>query len=101
MDQHRFARVAIGIRVTVLAVTVGALVAAVAVGSGTGSCRSSGVTYSAASAAAESSCLQLVRVLSERVGVATAAATLVILLTTAGLSRLSQPADRPMGRLPD
>ncbi len=83
---------------TLLAVTVGAIVAGVAALSGAGSCASSG---GPSVSGADVVCYHLVRTLAERVGIATALVTAILTLTVLGLSRLVSPhagsgaADRP------
>jgi hypothetical protein len=68
----------------VLAVTVGATVAALAALSGEGDCSSRVLA-----GPADSECLSLVRSLSERMGLVAAVATAVIALTMIGLARLA------------
>ena len=62
---------------TLLAVTVGAIVAAAAAVSGADACEGT----------IDGVCLSLVRTLAERVGVATALGTAIVALTTVGLMR--------------
>jgi hypothetical protein len=74
--------------VTLLAVTVGAVVAAAAAVSGAGICAAPSVDPVLSSGAADTVCLHLVRTLAERVGIAAAGVTAILTLTVVGLSRL-------------
>jgi hypothetical protein len=78
--------------VTLLAVTVGAIVAGAAAVSGAGSCAPSAET---ASGGTDVVCYHLVRTLAERVGIATAVVTAILALTVIGLSRLVSPQAGP------
>jgi hypothetical protein len=78
----------VAVRVTLLAVTVGAIVAGAAAVSGAGSCAPSAET---ASGGTDMVCYHLVRTLAERVGIATAVLTAILALTVIGLSRLVSP----------
>ena len=81
----------LAVRVTLLAVTVGAVVAGAAAVSGAGSCAPSAGTVSGG--AADVVCYHLVRTLAERVGIATAVVTAILALTVVGLSRLAAQQD--------
>ncbi|HYT81618.1 MAG TPA: hypothetical protein VEQ37_20675 [Actinomycetota bacterium] len=73
---------------TLLAVTVGAVVAAIAAVSGAGTCDAPGVDPLISSGPADVVCYHLVRTLAERVGIATALVTAILTLTVIGLSRV-------------
>jgi hypothetical protein len=75
----------LAVRVTLLAVTVGAIVAALAALSGAGSCAPS---TGSSVGGGDVVCYHLVRTLAERVGIATALVTAILTLTVVGLSRL-------------
>jgi len=90
-DKSESPRRKLAVRVTLLAVTVGALVAGAAAVSGAGSCAPSAGTVS--SATADVVCYHLVRTLAERVGIATAVVTAILALTVIGLSRLAAQQD--------
>lgn len=89
----------LAVRVTLLAVTVGAVVAAVAAVAGAGGCAAPSSIVP--SGPADVVCFHLVRTLAERVGIATALVTAILTLTVVGLSRLvgeqasTQAPDRP------
>jgi hypothetical protein len=85
MGRHRLA-----IGVTVLASVVGGVVGAAAANAGAAECAGSGL----GATSPDRVCTDLVATLAHRVGLATAAATAIILLTVMGLSRL---ADRGWG----
>jgi hypothetical protein len=72
----------------VIAVSVGAAVAILAGISGAGGCAPGLDT-----GPGDSVCYDLVRTLSERVGVAAGAATAILVLTMVGLARTSDPGD--------
>jgi hypothetical protein len=74
--------------VTLLAVTVGALVAAAAAVSGAGTCAAPAADPMISSGSADVVCYHLVRTLAERVGIATGVVTAILTLTVIGLSRL-------------
>lgn len=78
----------LAVRVTLLAVTVGAVVAAAAAVSGAGVCAAPSMDPVTSSGAADVVCYHLVRTLAERVGIATGAVTAILTLTVIGLSRL-------------
>ena len=86
------------VRVTALAVTLGALVASAAAVDGLGTCAHA----ASVGAPADPVCFQLVRTLAGRVGVATAVATAVVVLTMIGLARtgraLEEARPRPSHR---
>jgi hypothetical protein len=71
--------------VTLLAVTVGAIVTVAAAFSGAGGCSSLGVD---AAAPADDVCYHLVRTMAERAGALTAVMTAVFVLTVVGLFRV-------------
>jgi hypothetical protein len=79
MGRHRMA-----IGVTVLASVVGGVAGAAAANTGAAECAGSGLT------SPDRVCTDLVATLAHRVGLATAAATAIILLTIMGLSRLAE-----------
>jgi hypothetical protein len=81
----------LAVRVTLLAVTVGAVVAGAAAVSGAGSCAPTAGTVSGGTA--DVVCYHLVRTLAERVGIATALVTAILALTVVGLSRLPAQQD--------
>jgi len=85
--------------VTLLAVTVGAVVAAIAAVSGAGTCDAPSVDPLISSGPADVVCYHLVRTLAERVGIATALVTAILALTVVGLSRLV--TDQARSQLPD
>ena len=74
---------------TFLAVTVGAVVTAVAAVAGAGICSAPVLDPNLPAAPPDSVCFSLVRILAERVGLAAAATTAIIVLTMIGLSRLA------------
>lgn len=78
----------LAIRVALLAVTVGAVVAAGAAVTGAGGC-------SAPTGAPDVVCFHLVRTLAGRVGIATGLVTAILTLTVVGLSRLVTEQVRP------
>jgi hypothetical protein len=80
MDRHRIA-----IAVMVLASVVGGLVGAAAANAGAAECAGPGVGVST-----DDVCAQLVATLAPRLGLVTAAATAIIVLTVMGLSRLAE-----------
>lgn len=73
---------------TLLAVTVGAVVAAAAAVSGAGTCSAPSADPAISSGPADVVCYHLVRTLAERVGIATGLVTAILALTVLGLSRL-------------
>lgn len=73
---------------TVLAITVGAVVAGAAAVTGAGGCSPPSVDPIVSSGPGDVVCFHLVRTLAERVGIATALVTAIITLTVVGLSRL-------------
>jgi len=75
--------------VTLVAVTVGAVVTAAAAVSGAGVCAVPATDPDIPAALGDQVCYHLVRTLAERVGLATAALTAIIALTFIGLSRLA------------
>jgi hypothetical protein len=77
----------LGFRVTVLAALVGATVGGAALLSAAGDC---------AGPPADLVCQHLARILSERLGIAAALVTVIVVLTFAGLARLE--AERWPGR---
>jgi hypothetical protein len=81
--------------VTLLAVTVGAVVAAAAAVSGAGICAAPTVDPVVSSGPADMVCYHLVRTLAERVGIATGLVTAILALTVVGLSRLVAEQARP------
>jgi hypothetical protein len=81
MHRHRLA-----IGVTILASVVGGVVGAAAANAGAGECHGPDLGVSSA----DLMCTHLVATLSQRVGLATAAATAIIVLTFMGLSRLAE-----------
>ena len=82
-----------------LAVTVGAVVAAMAAVSGAGTCDAPSVDPMVSGGPADVVCYHLVRTLAERVGIATAMVTAILALTVVGLSRLV--TDQARSQLPD
>jgi hypothetical protein len=90
----------LAVRVTLLAVTAGAVVAAAAAVSGAGMCAAPSVDPVISSGAADNVCYHLVRTLAERVGIATALVTAILALTVVGLSRLvaGQAGSQARGR---
>lgn len=81
MDRHRLA-----IGVTVLASVVGGMVGAAAANAGAAECSGPGIGV----ASTDNVCAHLVATLAQRVGLVTAAATAIIVLTIMGLSRLAE-----------
>jgi hypothetical protein len=79
--------------VTLVAITVGALVTTAAAFAGAGVCSAPAVDPRIAGSPPDAVCSQLVRTLAFRVGVVTAVVTAVLALTVVGLSRLVVPAD--------
>jgi hypothetical protein len=80
MDRHRIA-----IGVMLLASLVGGVVGAAAANAGAAECAGSGIGVST-----DPVCAQLVATLAPRLGLVTAAATTIIVLTLMGLSRLAE-----------
>ena len=76
--------------VTLVAVTVGAVVTVAAAFSGAGGCSTAGVDTTLAAASVDDVCYHLVRTLAERVGVLTAVMTAVFVLTVLGVSRVME-----------
>ena len=87
-EAHRERR-SLAIGVTFLAVMVGALVTAAAAMTGAGICSAPVFDPNIPAAPPDSVCFSLVRTLAERVGLAAAATTAIIVLTMIGLSRLA------------
>ena len=79
---------------TLVAATVGAMVTAAAAVSGAGICAAPSLDPDIPAGPGDQVCYHLVRTLSERVGLATAALTAIIALTFIGLSRLSASGER-------
>lgn len=79
---------------TLVAVTVGAVVTAAAAVSGAGICAAPSIDLDLPAGPGDQVCYHLVRTLSERVGLATAALTAIIALTFIGLSRLAAAGER-------
>ena len=79
---------------TLVAVTVGAVVTAAAAVSGAGICAAPALDPDIPAGPGDQVCYHLVRTLSERVGLATAALTAIIALTFIGLSRLAAVGER-------
>jgi len=75
--------------VTLIAAIVGAVVTAAAAVSGAGICGAPAIDPDIPAVPGDQICYQLVRTLAERVGLATAALTVIIALTFIGLSRLA------------
>jgi len=89
----------LGIRVGLMALAVTALVTYLASRAAAGQCGA--VQLGTVRAAADPVCDQLVRTLSTRVGLAAGVATVVILLTMAGLARLTrEPAPQGSASAP-
>jgi hypothetical protein len=84
--------------VALSAVTVGAVVTAAAALSGVGVCGAPVLDPDLPAGPPDDVCVHLVRTLAERVGLATAALTVIITLTFIGLSRL---ADERRSEVPD
>jgi hypothetical protein len=84
--------------VTLLAVTVGAMVAAAAAVVGAGGCAPGGHPV-VSGGTADAVCYHLVRTLAERVGIATGLVTAILALTVVGLSR--QVAEQARSHAPD
>lgn len=78
----------LALRVTLLAVTVGALVAATAAMAGAEGCAAPNVGAIGSIGPGDVVCFHLVRTLAERVGIATGLITAILTLTVVGLSRL-------------
>jgi hypothetical protein len=78
-------------RVAAVALLVGALVTGEAWAAGGGAC--SGAGTAAAGSARDPVCFQLVHLMAERIGLLTAAATVVVVLMTLGVARLTR--ERP------
>lgn len=74
----------LAVRVAFLSITVGGAVTAMAAWSGAGGCAAPSVP----GVAPDPVCFDLVRTLSERIGVATAVVTVIMVLTMVGLARL-------------
>jgi hypothetical protein len=86
---------ALAVRVTLLSLTVGTLVAVVSALAGSGICSGPGPGSALSAGPVDRVCYQLVRTLSERVGLMSAGATAVIVLTMVGLSRLAGGPEQP------
>ena len=78
-----------------MAATVGAVVTAAAALSGAGICAAPVLDPDLPAGPTDQVCYHLVRTLSERVGLATAALTAIIALTFVGLSRLAAARELP------
>ena len=74
--------------VTVIAVTVGAVVTAAAAFSSIGACAGPAIDPALPAAPADDVCYHLVRSMAERTGVMAAAVTAILVLTMVGLSRM-------------
>jgi hypothetical protein len=89
----------LAVRVTLLAVTVGAVVAATAAMAGADGCAAPSVGAIGSSGPGDVVCFHLVRTLAERVGIATALITAILTLTVVGLSRLV--TEQGQSQIPD
>ncbi|HCO03407.1 MAG TPA: hypothetical protein DIT48_08635 [Actinobacteria bacterium] len=81
----------LAVRVAFLSITVGGAVTALAAWSGAGGCAGPEVP----GVAPDPVCFDLVRTLSERIGVATAVVTVIMVLTMVGLAKLGAAEARP------
>ncbi|MGH2555366.1 MAG: hypothetical protein ACRDHO_06580 [Actinomycetota bacterium] len=89
----------LAVRVTLLAVTVGAVVAATAAMAGADGCAAPNVGAIGSSSPGDVVCFHLVRTLAERVGIATGLVTAILTLTVIGLSRLV--TEQGQSQIPD
>jgi hypothetical protein len=74
--------------VTLVAVTVGAVVTAAAAFSGAGGCASPGLGPATPDTPVDDVCYHMVRTLAERAGLLSAVMTAILVLTVIGLSRV-------------
>jgi hypothetical protein len=81
------------VTVTLLAVSVGAVVTAAAAFSGAGGCAAPGPGPGMGPTPVDDVCYQLVRTLAERAGLLTAVMTAILVLTVIGLSRMMADAE--------
>jgi hypothetical protein len=86
----------LALKVTMLSITVGSVVAVASALAGTGMCSGAGPDSTPPAGPVDTVCYQLVRTLSERVGLMAACATAIIVLTMVGLSRLAVGPERPL-----
>jgi hypothetical protein len=89
----------LAVRVTLLAVTVGAVVAAVAAVTGAGGCAAPTTPSIVSGGRPDVVCFHLVRTLAGRVGIATGLVTAILTLTVVGLSRLV--TEQGQSQIPD
>jgi len=90
-------RRALGVGVTLLSVTVGALASAASALAGAGMCAVPSFDPAIPPGPRDNVCLALVRTLALRVGVMSAGATAIVVLMAVGLSRLVVGPDGPSG----
>jgi hypothetical protein len=90
-------RRALGVGVTLLSLTVGALSAAASALAGAGMCAVPSIDPAMPAGPPDNVCLALVRTLALRVGVMSAGATAIVVLMAVGLSRLVVGPDGPSG----
>ena len=96
MDEaHARRRLAVG--VTLVAVTVGAIVTAAAAFSGAGGCDAPGLGGAGTATPVDEVCYQLVRTLAERAGLLSAVMTAILVLTVVGLSRVMADVETQSG----
>jgi hypothetical protein len=83
--------------VTLVAVTVGAVVTVAAAFSGADGCAASGSSAAVPGSPVDDVCYHLVRTMAERAGALTAVMTAVFVLTVIGLSRVMSGSEEPSG----
>jgi len=87
----------LAVRVTLIAVTVGAVAAAAAAFSGSGPCAETSLDPAFPARVADPVCYALVRTMAERVGLLTAVFTAILILTVIGVSRVGGHQAGPAG----
>jgi hypothetical protein len=86
----------LAVRVTALSLAVGTVVALASGASADGVCSGPPANRNTSANAADRVCIHLVRTLSTRIGLMTACATAIIVLTMVGLSRLAVGPEPPL-----
>jgi hypothetical protein len=89
----------LAIGVTLVAVTVGAVVTAAAVLSGTGPCAGPALDPALPVPPVDDVCYHLVRSMAERAGLLSAVLTAIVVLTVVGLSRVLEGEDDRSGSM--
>lgn len=87
----------LAVGVSLVAVTVGAVVTAAAAFSGAGGCDGGGVGVGVPAAPVDEVCYHLVRTLAERAGLLSAVMTAILILTVVGLSRVLESIEAQAG----